>query len=200
MREGLYSRPMSAFDRDGLHVGRFLFLGLLLWWTFRLTLGGSDQIFLDLVNLAFHEAGHLFLTPLGQTAHFLGGSLFQVGVPSLLVGYFLVRRPNPPAAAFCAWWVGESLVDVSIYMADARTLQLNLVGGGMHDWNEIFYRFGLLDAPSVARVSGATRLLGVLVMLLGLAWWTCFVVPDATRHRWRDRLAERWPAAELLLD
>ena len=42
-------------------------------------------------------------------------------------------------------------------MADARELQLELVGGGEHDWNELFYRFRLLSEESVATVARRPR-------------------------------------------
>src|SRR5262249_30280440 len=87
----------------------------------------------------------------------------------LLAGYFLRRDPpQPVGTAACVWWIGENLVNVSVYMADARDLALPLVGGGDHDWNELFYRFGLLGQESVSVVSGGTRGAGIVVMLLGL--------------------------------
>jgi len=141
------------------------------YWTIRLLLAPAHGVALDLVNLAFHEAGHLFLTPLGSTLHYLGGTLGQVAVPVGLAVYFLRSNPaRPIGAAACVWWAGENLVNVSVYMADARDLALPLVGGGDHDWNELFYRFGLLGADSVRSVSAATRGLGTLTMLAGLAW------------------------------
>jgi len=124
---------------------------------------------------------------------------FQLLIPGGLIVYFLLRRPNPFAAAFCAWWLGESLTNVAVYMADARELELELVGGGDHDWNELFYRFGLLSQESVATVSGGTRALGILILLLGLAWVAFFLLPEATRDRLREAATERAPWAALLL-
>ena len=185
----------SPFTRWGRLV-----LGLLLaWWTLGILSGRSTWRFLDLANLAFHEAGHVFLTPFGETMHFLGGTLFQLLVPAGLIVYFVVRRPSPFAAAFCTWWLGESLTNVALYMADARELQLELVGGGEHDWNELFYRFGLLSEESVATVSGGTRALGILVLLIGLAWVAFFLLPEATRDRLRGAATERLPWAALVL-
>ena len=149
---------------------RAALLALLAWWTIRLSLAAQPSCPLDLVNLAFHEAGHLFLIPFGETAHFLGGTLGQLAVPAGLAAYFLVKRRQPLAAAVCVWWIGQSLVNVAVYMADARTLQLDLVGGGEHDWNTLFYQFGLLSEESVARISGLTRGTGLAMMVGGLAW------------------------------
>lgn len=183
---------------NGIHWPRAALLALLLWWTIRLGSGASSWCFLDLVNLAFHEFGHLVLRPLGMTLHYLGGTLGQLFVPAMLVFYFLLRRDEPSGSAFCFWWVGESLVNISVYMADARELNLPLVGGGDHDWNELFYRFGLLGEESVARVAGATHLLGTVVMILGLLWWAYFVVPASVQRRLNEAITSRSPALEIL--
>lgn len=147
---------------------RVALVALLAFWTLRLSTAAMPSCFLDLVNLAFHEAGHLFLLPLGETMHFLGGTLGQLAVPAGLAGYFLIAKRQPFAAAICAWWTGENLVNISVYMADARELRLPLVGGGDHDWNNLFYTFGLLGEESVRNVSALTHHAGVVVMLFGL--------------------------------
>jgi hypothetical protein len=160
------------------------------WITLRLA-AGSQGCFLDLVNLAFHEAGHLFLSPFGETLHVLGGTLGQLVVPVGLAVYFLRARRDRFAAAVCLWWAGENLVHIATYMADARDLALPLVGGGEHDWNTLFYQFGLLGQDSVAAIAGTTRAAGFLVM------WTAFVallcvlrlpVDDAVLHHEVDLL------------
>ncbi len=172
----------------GLRWSRALLLLPLGWWALSLGSGLSSWCFLDLVNLAFHEAGHLFFRFGGSTLGYLGGTLGQLLVPALLLANFLLRERQPFAAAVCLWWIGESLVNVSVYMADARALSLPLVGGGDHDWNELFFRFGLLGADSVRHVSTATHLIGVVVMLIGLAWAALLCMPRELQERVRDRL------------
>jgi hypothetical protein len=171
---------------------------VLAWWTIRSGLSGR-WIFLDFVNLAFHEAGHVVLAFAGTTVHYLGGTLGQLLVPALLVPYFLLRQGQPVGAAFCVWWAGQSLAQVSVYMADARDLALPLVGGGDHDWNELFYRFGVLEEPLVARIAGLTRAVGLLIMVAGLVWTGWFVLPSGERAKLRDRLAAKhaWLAPVL---
>ncbi len=184
--------------RPGLPWGRIVLLVILVWWTLRLV-SGTTWIFLDYINLAFHEAGHVFLSFAGSTVHYLGGTIGQLLVPGLLVAYFLVRRQEPFSSAFCLWWFGQNLINISIYMADARELALPLVGGGDHDWNELFFRFDLLAEPSVERVSGMTFACGVAVMLLGLLWCVYFVLPQAARMAVRDRVTDRWHWMETAL-
>src|SRR5688572_9541122 len=90
---------------------------------------------LDDVNLAIHEAGHVFFQPLGDPLVVLGGSLFQVLVPLAFVAYFLVRR-DTFAASVVLGWVATSLCNVALYVGDARAQELPLLGGenAIHDW------------------------------------------------------------------
>jgi len=196
--------PEAEIDlgrRVSSHGGVILLLLLpVAWTTLTRSFGWSDWSFIDYVNLPFHEAGHIFFSPFGSTLHILGGTLGELLVPALLCGYFIVKDRRPPGAAFCFWWFGENFIYIARYMADARDLDLPLVGGGDHDWNELFHRFGLLSEPSVARVSSLTHLLGVVLMLLGLAWLAVFALPRARRDSIRGSLTSRWPALAFLLD
>ena len=180
--------------------GRLALLALPLWWLIALGSGSATWCFLDYPNLAFHEAGHLFFSPFGSTAHYLGGTLGQLLVPGLLIGYFIVRQRQPFAAAICLFWFGENFINIAIYMADARELALPLVGGGDHDWNELFFRFGLLGEDSVRRVSSTTHSLGVVGMSLGLLWALFFVMPQRVQVVWCERALLRWPWMTWLID
>jgi len=128
---------------------------------------GYRYHFLDGVNLAFHEAGHIFLTPFGQTAHVLGGTLLQLAVPLICAGHFLRegRRFEP---WICSFWFGESLMYTAFYMADAVRMELPLVGGGeIHDWNWLLGHWRLLaHTDALAR---ATHVLASLIVLGTLA-------------------------------
>jgi hypothetical protein len=100
---------------------------------------------LDDVNLAIHEAGHVFFQPLGDPLVILGGSLFQVLVPIAFVAYFLVRREWFAASVVTAW-VAASLGNVALYIADARAQELPLLGGEntIHDWWYLLTEWDLL--------------------------------------------------------
>lgn len=121
---------------------------------------------IDGVNLLIHEAGHLIFRLLGEFMTIAGGSLFQVIMPALFVGYFCYQR-NFYSASLVLFWVGESILNVSVYAADAATLQLPLLGGEgtLHDWNYLLTNLNLLSAT--AQVAGLIRLLGTIV--IGLA-------------------------------
>jgi hypothetical protein len=188
----------SSLRRGGLRWFRLIPAVLMGVWALRLSNAVQAHCVLDWVNLPFHEAGHLFLAPFGNLAHFLGGTLMQLFVPALLTGYFLTKG-QPFPAALCFWWLGENLLNVSVYMADARELRLDLVGGGEHDWNEIFYRLGLLGEESVARISAATHHLGAILLAGATAWMLCLALPEIQRRNLAARCSGRFPAAILLL-
>jgi len=85
-------------------------------------------------------------------------------------------------------------------MADARNLALPLVGGGDHDWNELFYRSGLLAEPAVHRVATATWAAGIVVMVAGLVWCVFFALKPGQRDRFRESLTYHWPRTAPFLD
>jgi hypothetical protein len=62
------------------------FLTLYFLWIAYDPLAGS---FLDLFDLGIHETCHFVFAPLGEFMGFAGGSLFQIIMPALFVGYFI---------------------------------------------------------------------------------------------------------------
>jgi hypothetical protein len=101
--------------------------------------------FLDGVNLAFHEAGHLFLSFGGQTLHVLGGTLGQLFFPVACALHFL-RSERPFEATLMGVWGAESLMNVARYLGDAQAQALPLVAGDIHDWHWLLAHFGGLSA------------------------------------------------------
>lgn len=102
---------------------------VLTWYAVR----KAEVPLLDYVDLGFHELAHMLTIPFGERVHFLAGSVGQVLVPVALGGYFLWRN-DQAAAGLMGGWAATSAADVSIYVADAPTQYLPLIGGGMHDW------------------------------------------------------------------
>lgn len=121
-----------------------------------------DYHFIDGANLLFHEAGHIFLSPFGDWLQFLGGSLGQLAFPVGTCWYFW-RQQKPFEAAICGFWIGENLMNIAHYMADAKTQLLPLVGGGIHDWGWMFGRLGWLNAAE--RLGGVLHFLAALLVL-----------------------------------
>lgn len=155
------------------------FLAALAVWGLRLAgqpiaSNAVGESFLHLVNLPFHEAGHIFFTPFGRFVQILGGTLGQLIIPAVVTGAF-IRQRQPFAASVGLWWLGESFMDIAPYIDDARAGQLMLIGGvtgseveDYHDWEGILSRLGMMQYDhALARVAFG---LGVLVMLAALCW------------------------------
>ena len=125
----------------------------------------SQWHLIDGVNLVIHEAGHLIFSPLGEFMMIAGGSLFQVIMPALFVGYFCYHRKYY-SAALVLFWVGQSILNVSVYAGDSIRLELPLLGGqdSVHDWNYLLTSMNML--PATAKVAGALRLLGTVVIVV----------------------------------
>lgn len=158
-------------------AGRWIVVAVLVMLTWRYAQspldGGGPSRFIDLPNLVFHEAGHLLFMPFGRFMSVLGGSLTQVLVPIVCLVAFL-RQENHFAAAVCAWWAGENLIDLAPYIADARALKLVLLGGRTgaevegHDWEYLLGTLGLMQHDRA--IGRAAHILGTVVMLGSIAW------------------------------
>jgi hypothetical protein len=127
-------------------------------------------IFIDFANLAFHEAGHPIFGLLGPTMELYGGTLGQLVFPVVSLGAFWARR-EPVGYAVAGVWLFENFLNIARYMADARAQILPLVGGGEHDWTNIFTRWGVLSSDTViAHWMAGAGWLGMLAMWAWLIW------------------------------
>ncbi len=128
--------------------------------------------FLDLVDLPIHETGHLIFRLFGEFMMIAGGSLFQVIFPAVFFGYF-VWHQKYYSAAIVLFWVGQSIINVWVYAADAVVMQLVLTSGftgsegSFHDWNYMLTRLGLIG--STKTVAGLIRIAGTLTILAAIA-------------------------------
>lgn len=134
----------------------------------------STSVFLHSVNLVFHEAGHVLFMPLGRFMQVLGGTLMQLIVPAAVAVSF-VWRLERYGAMVGFWWLGESLLDISPYINDARAGQLMLLGGvtgseveDYHDWEILLTRLGMMHYDHV--LAKAAFSLGSLIMLCAMLW------------------------------
>lgn len=122
---------------------------------------------IDSANLAFHEAGHLIYGVFGHRLAVYGGTLGQLTFP-LIAAWTFYRQKSTLSFAVALIWLGENFFNIARYMADARSQELPLVGGGDHDWTEIFSRWGVLDSDTL--LAGFVRLLGWGIVC-GALWW-----------------------------
>jgi hypothetical protein len=160
-------------------VAKSVLLAVLAAWGLRLASqpivsNAVGESFLHLINLPFHEAGHVFFTPFGRFIQILGGTLGQLIIPAIVIGTFL-RQRQPYSAAIGLWWLGESCMDIAPYIDDARAGQLMLVGGvtgsevdDYHDWEGILSRLGMMQYDhALARVAFSV---GFLIMVTAVCW------------------------------
>ena len=153
-----------------------LVAGLAIWtiWFARTPLSADvNQSFLHLPDLVFHEAGHVIFSPFGRFMTVLGGSLLQCLVP-VIAAIAFIKQEQPFSAAICGWWAGQNLVDLAPYIADARALQMVLLGGHTgaevegHDWEYILTQLGITHLD---RGIGMTAYaLGIAIMIGALVF------------------------------
>lgn len=165
-------------------VFALVFAVYFLWIAFK----PMDGSFLDMVDLPIHETGHLLFRPFGEFMMVAGGTLFQLILPAIFVGYF-VWNEKPYSASIVLFWVGQSFINVYIYAADAVKMQLVLTSGltgsegSFHDWNHMLTALGLIN--STPTVAGLIRLLGTLTILsavVGSVYYSVFADVDAGEY------------------
>ena len=159
-------QPVSRFKLIVFSLG----LGII---AFVLLKSESGCVFLlDGANLLFHEAGHLVFGILGPTMGLYGGTLGQFVFPIVVIIGFWRQRT---AVSFAAGWIWffENFFSVARYMADARAQVLPLVGGGEHDWFNIFLRWHVLDCDiTIAAIVLNCGWVGIGLTWGWLAWRT----------------------------
>ena len=160
---------------------RILFFLVLLIWGLKfiftpLETNYTGESIWHLVNLPFHEAGHIIFQPLGRFMTSLGGSLGQLLMPLICLFTFLLKTRDTFAASFALWWTGENFMDLAPYINDARSLSMPLLGGntgrtspyGFHDWEFILKETGLIRSDHV--LANFSYKFGALIMILSFLW------------------------------
>lgn len=98
------------------------------------------------ITFAFHEMGHLIFNFAGHFIGSLMGSGFQVLIPIVVIVLFY-RQEDYFGMAVGGFWLSFSLFEVATYIADARAMDLPLVGftdDPEHDWHYLLSTVGLL--------------------------------------------------------
>lgn len=154
-----------------INYPKLVFAALLSLYFLSIAYAPMSGSFLDMVDLPVHETGHLLFRPFGEFMMIAGGSLFQIIMPAVFVGYF-VWHEKYYSAAIVLLWVGQSILNVFVYAADAVVMQLVLTSGmtgsegSFHDWNYLLTRTGLIN--STKTIAGLIRLFGTLTIVAAI--------------------------------
>ena len=152
-------------DMTTARTGRYLLTIVLAIYGFALLRHPDMGSLMDNVDLPIHETGHLVFSPFGEFMQFLGGTLFQLIMPAVFVGYF-AKRGDRHAASVALWWVAQNFWNISVYVRDARNQDLDLVGGGEHDWAYLLGHLGWLKQDQ--RIGHAVWLVGVVIYFVAI--------------------------------
>jgi hypothetical protein len=144
-------------------LGLTLVLAVYGWQWLR---SPAEYRWLDSLDLAIHETGHLVFAFGGETLALLGGTLMQLIVPAAFVVAFW-RAGDRHGATVPLWWLGQNCGNISVYVKDARAQELPLVGGGEHDWALLLEQWGWLDRDQA---------LGRTVYLLAVALYATAII------------------------
>jgi hypothetical protein len=138
---------------------------------------------LSLVDLGFHELGHLimYVLPISEILTAAMGSIMQCAVPCGAASYFWFSRRDGVAACTCVAWAATNFQDASVYIADAPYQRLELIGGE-HDWAFVFGPDGLNRMDLAQTTANVARGIGIVLL--------CVAFVGAVRG-----LLDAWPAA-----
>ena len=168
------------------------------WWLWRLPLllllagdvlgqyrgGAEEPTLFSGITFGVHEFGHLFFAFGGETLTILGGSLMQVLIP-LGAAALIYHHRDYFGVTIVGLWLASSLFDMAIYMADARSFDLDLLSFGEeggHDWAWLLQHWGVVQHN--LGIASAVRGVGLLLLgasvLSGL--WLCYQMWVVTRE------------------
>jgi hypothetical protein len=165
----LYRWPATLADRLTLVLAGYGWLCLVSPGAYR---------WLDSLDLAIHETGHLVFCFDGEVLAVLGGTLFQLIVPAAFA-VALWRRGDRHGATVPLWWLGQNCWNISVYIRDARAQELPLVGAGEHDWAFLLDRAGWLERDQ--GIGGAVYFAGVVLYTVAIvSGWILLHSREAT--------------------
>ena len=128
------------------------------------TVTRNDYSFMDTIDLVIHEAGHIFFAFFGEFIRMAGGTILQMLLPAGLAAYFYFNNYRL-GHQIMLFWLGQSMLNVSVYAADARAQELPLLGGSRvtHDWHYMLSKTGMLEYDQL--IAGFYVALAIVVFI-----------------------------------
>ena len=107
----------------------------------------------------------------------------QLAFPFIVAVLCWQRRQTLGLAAATVWFF-ENGLNIARYIADARRMELPLVGGGDHDWHRILSAWNVLQHDTqIASTVRALAWIGIFLPCLWVLW-----------RAWRDHGQAQAPA------
>lgn len=165
--------------RGRMWIPRALLLAYLVYAEIKFLRDPLSSSMFSGITLAFHEMGHLIFSFAGHFIGSLMGSGMQVLIPVVVV-FLFYRQEDYFGMAVGGFWLSFALFELATYIADARAMDLPLVGftsDPEHDWHYLLSTMGFLGADTflafltraAATVIGAVSLAFAVWLLLVMA-------------------------------
>ncbi|MFA7288662.1 MAG: hypothetical protein WC055_07255 [Melioribacteraceae bacterium] len=128
---------------------------------------GGEFTFIDYINLLIHEGGHGIFSIFPRYLYMLGGSLMQLLIPLMFVVFYFVKKQKV-LFQISTIWFAESMMNVSVYVSDARAMVLPLLGGKnvIHDWHYLLGELNLLEYDTI--LGSVVFISAVIIMAIAL--------------------------------
>ncbi len=136
------------------------------------------------VDLGFHELGHLvmYIVPINEVLTAAMGSINQCAVPSGIALYFWFARRDRASACVCLAWAATNFQDASVYIADAPSQRLQLIGGE-HDWAFVLGPDHLNKLQDAQTIANAVRTVGLVILLFAIGVAVIELVGSSVANR-----------------
>jgi len=179
-----------AWCRGRSWFPRAIFLLLLLNTALNSVVDPKSWTFFGPIDLGIHETGHLVCTFFGRFICIAAGTVFQLAAP-VAVGIGFLMIEDLFALSFSGVWLSISILNVAVYVADARARALPLVSVGwhrtiIHDWNYLLNSFGLL--PYDKDIAHILTWLSYFILVCSAIWgaWLCLLMATLPKDQLPD--------------
>lgn len=159
--------PYSKWSEFRKWIPSVIFLPICIYLVFN----RGNYGLIDNADLVIHEAGHVFFSLFGKFIYTAGGTLMQIIIPSIITFYFF-KYMYRLGVQIGLLWLGQNLINISVYAADAQAQRLPLLGGNSvyHDWHYMLGEIGLLNYSAEVGYFfvGMAILIFILMMVMPL--------------------------------
>lgn len=135
------------------------------------------------IEFGIHEASHMVAMFLPNIAVAMAGSIGEIAFTVLLL-IACIKYRNYFAAVFASLWLMLALRSVGLYIQDARSQLIPLVGPSevvKHDWNFILSELGALSHD--ATIGAVLIITGIVIGALALAGGLALMVLKVMKSR-----------------